>query len=113
MAIEVLILEGQDAVRGDDWCRPLRLRTTGWGDEVMPKSMAGTPSNNVKWVRVMDVLGPFWQGRTVSMINSKVVEMEFARGEVPLEHRLDMSDYHSCAWLWQSMVDEDCEEICR
>lgn len=63
--ISISILEEKDRVRADDWIRPLDFRTNGWSDEVLRFSpYSGRPDNHCKWVRVGDVLGKCWFGKT-------------------------------------------------
>ena len=95
MSITVEVLGIDDKVRDSDWCRPLTMHTLDYGDAVPSSAMGGTPSNNMKWVQVQDVLGEYWFGRTVGSITKAVGQMEFVRGEIPLTHRLDMKDYVS------------------
>jgi len=62
----VQILEPNDCVAPDDWCRPLRLESMSGGhsDGYSFESMySGTPKNNVKWVRIKDVFGECWFGK--------------------------------------------------
>lgn len=98
--ITVQILEDGDRIDPSDWCRPLALTTMsgGMSDEMSFKSCyTGTPENNVEWVRVRDVLGPVWHGRTVREFIACGLTMEFVRGDVPTSHRLNMRDYNSIA----------------
>lgn len=91
--ITIQILERNDAVRADDWCRPLELATMSGG---MSDSMSfdnpysGRPQNNVKWVRSDAVFGTLWIGHTVKDICEKLFPYEFARGCLPPSHRLEL-----------------------
>jgi len=98
--ITVGILEKDDTIAADDWCRPLSIVSMSGGasDSYSFKSCySGTPENNVKWVRVKHVLGPHWFGRLVSecCLGDRDVSYEFLRGTPPKEHQLDMRDYNS------------------
>lgn len=97
--IDVAILEFDDKVLPDDWCRPLALYTMsdGMSDGLSFKSQySGTPENNVKWVKVKHVFGECWDYKTVIEIaNSLGIRYEFVRGNIPITHRLDMSDYNT------------------
>lgn len=95
----VFILEGHDTIQPDDWCRPLVLETMSGGasDSMSFKSCyTGTPENNVMWAQVKHVMGRHWYGRQVSEYH-KFIPTEFMRGEPPVEHQLDLTEYTS---LW-------------
>lgn len=83
--ITINILEKSDVVRADDWIRPLDFRSNGWSDEVLRfDSYSGRPSNHCRWVRVSDVLGECWFGKTSGHIQKKLNRpYEFARGSLP------------------------------
>ena len=50
---------------------------------------SGKPINNLKWAKCKEVLGVFWQGKTVEEFNSgHSVKYEFVRGEISLSHLL-------------------------
>jgi hypothetical protein len=50
---------------------------------------SGKPENNLKWVKVHEVFGDMWFGRTVNDINHALLRRyEFVRGSVPVEHIL-------------------------
>lgn len=105
--ITAQFLQNDDVIHPDDWCRPLQLVTMSGGlsDSMSFKSMySGTPENNVRWVRVKDVLGPRWKGCTKKEVNSSgFTPYEFVRGDVPPSHELDMEGYRSCANLWDTI----------
>lgn len=96
--IDLTVLEFDDRISPDDWCRPLSLYTMsgGMSDSLSFKSQySGTPENNVKWVQVKHVFGECWDNKTVLEItNALGIRYEFVRGNVPILHRLDMSDYN-------------------
>ena len=97
--ITVQILEPNDILQGDDWCRPVYL-TENLVEKIEVKcTYSGTAINNLKWVRVKAVIGKVWLGRPLlhfSTAYSKVtpnehkVHYEFIRGTIPLEHQLEM-----------------------
>lgn len=100
----IQILEDKDTIDPEDWCRPMMLITMSGGtsDSMSFKSMySGGPENNVMWVKVKDVIGPVWGGKTVREFNNRAVPFEFVRGHIPVNNRLDMSGYRSCARLWE------------
>lgn len=94
----ISILEGDDRIAEDDWCRPLRLQSMsgGMSDSYSFKSCySGTPENNVEWCMVKYVFGEVWFGKTVSSIAASIGPYEFVRGDVPRKHRLDMREYNT------------------
>ena len=98
--ITVNILQDNDTILPDDWCRPLLLNTEmgGMSDFMSHVSMySGSPKNNVKWVKVKCIYGPCWLGRAYGELNDTNVPMEFVRGDIPDSHKLNMSYYSSCA----------------
>lgn len=109
--ISIQLLEENDHINANDWCRPLALMSTGngYGDGYSFSSpFTKTPLNNLKWVRVKHVLGPYWYGKTVKQFNGDgystawahvETRMEFMRGNFPSEHQLDMDSYDSVANL--------------
>lgn len=95
----VQILEADDLITKDCWMRPLRLETMsgGMSDSMSFKSCySGTPENNVKWVRVIDQIGPRWIGKEVREFNGPFnTPYEFIIGDPPKSHQLNMSGYLS------------------
>ena len=70
--IQVQILEADDAVEPEDWCRPLSIvsMSDGQSDYQSFKSQyTGAPENNVKWIKVKYILGKGWHGQTVKEID--------------------------------------------
>ena len=98
--ITVQILEANDAIHPDDWCRPLQIISMngGYSDYYSFESCyTGAPENNVKWVKVKYILGKGWHGKTVKELDAglgKFVKYEFVRGNVPKRQQLDLSDYN-------------------
>lgn len=93
----ILMLEPHDIIRQECWMRPLQLQTMsgGMSDSMSFKSCySGVPENNVKWVRVVDQIGPHWIGKTVAEFN-KLMPYEFVIGDPPAAHQLNMRDYSS------------------
>lgn len=101
--ITVSILEKDDTIKADDWCRPLAIvsMSGGHSDYYSFKSCyTGTPENNAEWVQVKHVLGKCWVGGTVKDYYRAVGHrMEFLRGTPPKKHQIDMRDYNSLADL--------------
>jgi len=109
------LLENDDLIEPTDWCRPLRIVTMGGGisDDYSFKSCySGTPENNIKWVRVCDVFGPVWKGKSIKQLNamyydnptnrsSALTVYEIVRGDVPKEHQLDIKGYSSMKNFWK------------
>ena len=98
--LNVQILEANDIVEPEDWCRPLSITSMSGGhsDYYSFKSQySGAPENNVKWVQVKYILGKPWHGQSVAAIDrglGKFVKYEFLRGSIPNRSRLDLSDYN-------------------
>jgi len=93
--IRVQLLEPQDRISPEDWCRPLCIMSMsgGMSDSISFKSVySGTPQNNAKWVQVKHVLGAGWFGKPCEEYGNN---MEFLRGTPPQSHQLDMRDYAS------------------
>jgi len=89
--IKIQILEGTDKIKADDYCRPLEIMQEGWSDEIQfTSTYSGLPCNNLKWVKVSDVLGECWHGKPVDAFNHKLKRFpkEFVRGAIPKEHIL-------------------------
>lgn len=96
----VQILEADDCVDPEDWCRPLSIisMSGGHSDYYSFKSQyTGAPENNVKWVKVKYILGKPWHGQTVANIDrelGKFVKYEFIRGDIPKRQQLNLKDYN-------------------
>jgi len=85
----VYILENEDAVLADDWCRPLALVSMSGGASdsySFYSQYTGQPENNVKWAKVSWVFGECWFGGTVKQLNGKFTPYEFMRGDIPESH---------------------------
>jgi len=95
----VAILEDGDTIEPTDWCRPLQLTSGGYSDGISFRNCySGTPENNVKWVLAKNILSASWIGKTVHDLAVCLGERyEFVRGDVPLQHRLNMKDYNKLA----------------
>ena len=93
----VQILEPDDTVDPEDWCRPLVLISMSGGHSdgySFKNAYSGTPENNVKWVKVKDQFGPIWFGKMTRVINYEIgMRYEFVRGDLPSTHILSMKDY--------------------
>ena len=98
--ISLQLLEANDIVEPEDWCRPLSLvsMSGGYSDYYSFESAyTGAPENNVKWVKVKYILGRGWHGKTVREIDSalgKYVKYEFVRGDIPQRSRLSLKGYN-------------------
>lgn len=97
--ITIQLLEADDAVDPEDWCRPLSLRSMSGGHSdgySFRCQYSGKPENNVEWVQVKYILGNPWYGRTVKQIDlalGKYVKYEFVRGDMPERSQLDLTGY--------------------
>ena len=86
--IEILT---QDAIiDGEDYCRPLEFSDSESNIHYTENQYSGIPINNYKWIKVKNILGDCWLGRTIADYYSDGValEMEFARGSIPENHIL-------------------------
>ena len=90
--ITVQILEETDTIHPDDWCRPLALisMSGGHSDSYSFESCySGAPENNVKWVRVKEILGECWYGKKVESLHKRLqLKYEFCRGDLPKQHTM-------------------------
>lgn len=98
--ISIQLLEQDDEVHPEDWCRPLSIvsMSGGHSDYYSFKSAyTGAPENNVKWVKVKYILGHGWHSSTVKEIDAtlgKWIKYEFVRGDIPKRSQLDLRDYN-------------------
>lgn len=98
--ISVNILEANDAVEPEDWCRPLSIVSMSGGHSdyySFQSQYTGAPENNVKWVKVKYILGKPWHGKTVKEIDNglgEYVKYEFVRGDIPQRQQLSLKDYN-------------------
>ncbi len=90
--ITISMLEEDDFIEPDDWCRPLSLTSMSGGhsDFYSFESMySGAPENNVQWVRAREVFGECWFSEPVKKVNKALeVKYEFVRGILPLSHTM-------------------------
>lgn len=97
--ITIQMLEGDDIVKPEDWCRPLSIVSMNGGHSdyySFKNQYTGSPENNVKWVKVKYILGKPWHGKTVNEIDAvlgEYVEYEFVRGELPQREVLNLKGY--------------------
>ena len=113
----IQLLEADDCVEPEDWCRPLSLTTMsgGYSDYYSFESCyTGAPENNVKWVKVKYILGHGWHGKTVKEIDIGLgfyTKYEFIRGDIPPRSRLRLSGYnitdHTKVYNKDVMDDDD------
>ena len=112
--ITVYLLEENDTIQPDDWCRPLAFNSMGGGYSdhySFTNQYTGTPENNAKWVQVKHVLGSCWFGKTVGELTGTgyskhwpvETRMEFVRGNIPKQHQLSMKGYKSVAAFEQQL----------
>jgi hypothetical protein len=86
--VKLELLENNDAVRSDDFCRPLGLSFSESDRVYETSEYSGKPINNLKWVVVREVFGDCWFGKTVAEINGGETKHEFVRGGLPESHCL-------------------------
>lgn len=98
--ITVQLLEKDDVVEPEDWCRPLAITSMSGGHSdyySFQSAYSGAPENNLKWVKVKYILGRGWHGKTVAEIDKGLGEWmkyEFIRGDVPKRQLLNLKDYN-------------------
>ena len=97
--ITLQLLEANDIVDPEDWCRPLSLMSMNGGHSdyySFESCYTGAPENNVKWVKVKYILGKGWHGKTVKEIDAglgKFIKYEYVRGDIPTRSRLGLAGY--------------------
>lgn len=97
--ITLQLLEKDDTVHPEDWCRPLSIVSMSGGQSdyySFSNQYTGAPENNAKWVRVKYILGRPWHGCTVEAIDDglgEYVKYEFVRGDIPQRSKLSLKDY--------------------
>jgi len=98
--INIQLLEQDDIVEPEDWCRPLSTTSMSGGHSdyySFQSQYTGAPENNVKWVKVKYILGRGWHGKTVAEIDAKLgkfVKYEYVRGNIPTRSKLSLSGYN-------------------
>jgi hypothetical protein len=97
----VEILELDDLIEPEDWCRPLQITSMSGGHSdyySFSSQYTGAPENNVKWVKVKFILGKPWHNKSVREYNNAMRKFgytyEFVRGDVPQSHKLNLKDYN-------------------
>jgi hypothetical protein len=88
----ILILDDQDQVLPTDYCRPLYIDVSG---ESCDKE--GFPKNFAKWVPVNLIIPKYFQLLKVDSLRQEGYAFEFARGSIPVSHKLDMRLYPKIA----------------
>ena len=90
--VTIQILESNDCIDPEDWCRPLLLVTMSGGHSdyySFESCYSGAPENNVQWVKVREVFGEGWYSKPVKEVLKKLsVKYEFARGMTPKSHTM-------------------------
>lgn len=98
--ISLQLLEANDTVDPEDWCRPLSIvsMSSGYSDHYsFQNQYTGAPENNVKWVKVKYILGKPWHRKTVKEIDRALghyVKYEYVRGDIPQRSKLSLKDYN-------------------
>lgn len=103
MGIKIEILDSNDRIEATDFIRYLDIEYVGQSDTVETRSTyGGTPINFFRWVPV-NRFCPHFIGKKVKKFeeamysiekpHQHVARYEFARGEIPAEHLLDLSTY--------------------
>lgn len=98
--ITVQILEADDCVDPEDWCRPLSIVSMSGGHSdyySFQSQYTGAPENNVKWVKVKYILGKPWHGKTVKEIDKHLgqyIKYEYVRGDIPCRSKLILKGYN-------------------
>ena len=98
--ITLQLLEANDTVEPEDWCRPLSLMSMNGGHSdyySFESTYTGAPENNVEWVKVKYILGKGSHGKTVKEIDAalgKFIKYEYVRGDIPARSRLNLSGYN-------------------
>lgn len=98
--IALQLLEADDIVDPEDWCRPLSIVSMGGGHSdyySFQSQYTGAPENNVKWVKVKYILGKPWHGKTVKQIDNglgEFIKYEFVRGDIPQRSKLSLKGYN-------------------
>jgi len=98
--INIQLLEQDDIVEPEDWCRPLSITSMSGGHSdyySFQSQYTGAPENNVKWLKVKYILGRGWHGKTVAEIDAKLgkfVKYEYVRGNIPTRSKLSLSGYN-------------------
>lgn len=98
----VQILEDHDEIRPDDWVRPLRIVDSDHCEGVRVETFSaygGSPTNNVRWIKVRDYFGECHWGKKLGEIHelfshsvnwqNAQLRFEVVRGEMPNAHVWD------------------------
>ena len=86
--INLQMLEAEDILKPDDWCRPLHLTTMSGGQSdhySFISVYSGNPENNVKWCKVKTIFSA-WISNRINEMPESISGYEFIRGNLPLEH---------------------------
>lgn len=98
--ITLQLLEKDDIVEPEDWCRPLSIVSMSGGHSdyySFKNQYTGAPENNVKWVKVKYILGKCWHGKTVKEIDAELgmfIKYEYVRGDIPTRSKLSLKGYN-------------------
>lgn len=84
----IQILDPEDAVQKQDFCRPLHIDARGNSCD-----SDGYPTNFVKWAPVSVMIPEYFHYLSVGSLREEGYNFEFARGDIPAQHKLDMRLY--------------------
>lgn len=91
--ITIVLLEDDDIVEPNDWCRPLFNPLLNLIDK---DRLTGSPINHAEWIQVKTRYEPGWWNRPVNELNFGLLKYEFIRGNPPIDHRV--TNYDVCKW---------------
>lgn len=95
MKFTIEILDEDAVISPEHWCRPLYLQY-GCSDHIFTRSeWGGGPINNMKWIKVGNVLGPAWYGKKYKDYYNGEYSMryEVVIGDIPESHILKKEEY--------------------
>jgi len=91
---QINILGLDDYLKKGMYCRPLQFTCGDFGGmDYVETSTHGLPLNNFKWAPIGSALGEYWlKGDKKVKDFNRYDEWEFAEGDIPKEHILDILD---------------------
>ena len=94
----VNILELDDLIGAEDWCRPLQITSMNGGHSdyySFESCYTGAPENNVEWVKVKYILGKHFHNKPVREYNKVMKEFgiyyEFVRKSFTKNNKFSLS----------------------
>lgn len=100
MATTLKLLSNADAIRPNDWIRPLQRSADfcSHSDTWMPSSTyGGGPLDHLLWAPVWLVLGACWWGKRIDVYKKHMKEfgreIEIVSGKIPKEHQLNIAQW--------------------